>query len=146
MIVFEHPLTAIIPNYINIYNSINWTESGTAMISGTVTIKYSIVHEPIAGMGNIVAHPNFVDADGPDNLAGTLDDDLRLQRTSPAYNTGSNTYIWPDIVDIDGDGDTFDPVPLDLDYRARVVYGTVDMGAYEIPSGPFSVYGPLIVR
>ncbi len=41
-----------------------------------------------AGEGNIDSNPLFVDADGPDNIAGTLDDDLRLLNGSPCIGTG----------------------------------------------------------
>ena len=77
--------------------------------------------------------PLFVDADGPDNLPGTLDDDLRLGATSQAIDEGfasgtspSNWSIGPyDLTggprNLDGDGDTFD---------------AVDLGAYEFTPQP----------
>jgi len=42
----------------------------------------------IDGDNNIDANPLFTDADGPDNIAGTLDDDLSLSTGSPCIGTG----------------------------------------------------------
>lgn len=64
--------------------------------------------------------------------------DLRLGGASPAVDAGSNALLPMDVFDLDGDGDTTEPLPLDLAGRRRVVdwSGTsttpiVDMGAYE---------------
>ncbi|MFZ5809759.1 MAG: choice-of-anchor Q domain-containing protein [Chloroflexota bacterium] len=74
--------------------------------------------------GNIDADPLFVDADGPDNLVGTADDNLRLGFDSPAIDAGNDDALPPGVTTdldglprfADGNGDD-DPV--------------VDMGAYE---------------
>ena len=95
------------------------------------------------GTGNHGLNPLFVDADGPDNIVGTEDDDLRLRSGSPCIDAGDNTSVPPDMSDLDDDGDTTELLPLDLDGNARFVddprtpdtgSGTppiVDMGAYE---------------
>jgi predicted outer membrane repeat protein len=96
------------------------------------------------GDGNLNRYPLFVDPDGPDNDPLTLlDNDYRLGRLSPCTDAGDTSAIPPDTSDIDGDGDTTEPVPLDLDLLARraddpAVPDTgvgpapvVDMGAYE---------------
>jgi predicted outer membrane repeat protein len=80
------------------------------------------------GDGNIDADPQFVDADGPDDVVGTPDDDLRLGLTSPAINAGDNSAV---------------TVTTDLDGQPRIQGGTVDMGAYEAPS---PVCLPLILK
>jgi len=81
--------------------------------------------------GNIGANPLFRDADGPDNIAGTEDDDLRLRSNSPARDSGDNDLLPPDVLDLDGDANTAEPSSRDLDDRARIRHGTVDRGALE---------------
>jgi predicted outer membrane repeat protein len=63
----------------------------------------------------------FVDQDGPDNVSGTRDDDFRLQSISPCIDAGNNAATGVSSTDLDG--------------RARVVNGRVDMGAYEYGAG-----------
>ena len=73
--------------------------------------------------------------------------DYRLGSGSPCIDAGNNSAIPADVADLDGDGDTTEPTPYDLDGNARRVddpatdcpqpgasCGTapiVDMGAYE---------------
>ncbi len=109
----------------------------------TTTINHSLVEgsggsgpgwDPSLGVdggGNLDADPQFVDADGLDDVVGTPDDNLRLASTSPAIDAGDNAALPPDSLDLDGDGDTGEPLPIDLDGRPRIVGGIVDMGAYE---------------
>ena len=111
------------------------------------TVNYSCVDggwTGAGGQGNISINPLFVDAFGPDGVAGTLDDDLRIAKSSPAIDAGDTTALPADTADLDGDGDTSEPLPLDLAGNPRVVddlqtpdsgvpglLGVVDMGAYE---------------
>ncbi len=95
------------------------------------------------GVGNIGEDPLFVDADGPDDIPGTEDDDLRLSPGSPCIDAADNTAVPPDEFDLDDDGDTKEPIPFDLDGNPRFVDDPdtkdtgngdppiVDMGAYE---------------
>ncbi|HXR47276.1 MAG TPA: choice-of-anchor Q domain-containing protein [Candidatus Limnocylindrales bacterium] len=62
---------------------------------------------PTNGVGNITNTPLFVDYAGGN---------LRLQSNSPCINSGNNAYVI---------GST------DLDGNPRIVFGTVDIGAYE---------------
>ena len=108
------------------------------------------------GGGNIDANPLFVDADGADDIPGTLDDDLHLQLTSPGIDAGDNTALPADTFDLDGDGDTSEPLPFDLDGLPRFVdvpfvadsgNGTppvVDMGACEAQM--HALYLPLVLK
>jgi len=77
-----------------------------------------------------------------DGLAGlgyanVLEGDCRLLSVSPCVDAGDNTGVPDDIADLDGDANTAESTPGDLDYYLRFVDGDsngtdiVDMGAYE---------------
>ena len=93
--------------------------------------------------------PQFVDPDGGDDTAGTLDDDLRLQGpgsgggASPAIDAGANDELPNDETDLDGDGDTSEDLPIDRLGNARIQSGadssTVDMGMFESDGSPLPV-------
>jgi Dockerin type I domain len=51
---------------------------------------------------------------------------------SPALNAGSNALIPADAADLDGDGNTAEPLPFDQRGFARIFNATVDMGAFEV--------------
>ncbi len=87
-----------------------------------LAINYSCIQGwtgALGGVGNIGADPRFVDPLGPDGVAGTLDDDLRLRAGSPCIDAGDNAAVPADWFDLDGDGDTAEPTPLDLSRHAR---------------------------
>lgn len=97
----------------------------------------------LGGVGNHRFDPRFVDPAGADGIVGTDDDNLRLAAGSPCIDAGANSAVPPDRLDLDGDGDTTEPLPVDLDGAPRfqddpnapdVGAGTpplVDMGAFE---------------
>jgi hypothetical protein len=102
------------------------------------------------GQGNTSADPQFLDANGPDGTAGTMDDNLRLSPTSPCIDAGNTQLVLPDGADIDQDGNTSEATPIDLDGNPRLLddpnspntgktifdWAVVDMGAYEFqPEG-----------
>jgi parallel beta-helix repeat protein len=109
----------------------------------TLVLTYSTIQGGFTGAGNTSSDPLFVDPDGADNILGTSDDDLRLQFLSPATDAGANASVLPDYADLDGDGNTSEATPLDLDgnprfYNDPFVLDTgtgappiVDRGAYE---------------
>jgi hypothetical protein len=101
-------------------NCILWantaSESG-AQIFGSVDATFNCIQGGWSGTGNIDVDPMFADADGPDNIFGTEDDDLRLEESSPCVNTGTNYS--PHLQ------------PFDLDGNPRIAECRVDMGAYE---------------
>ncbi|HOW71411.1 MAG TPA: right-handed parallel beta-helix repeat-containing protein [Phycisphaerae bacterium] len=76
---------------------------------------------------NIDVDPQFLDADGPDNVPGTPDDNLRLAAGSPCVDSGLSSVVAPRAEDLDG--------------NPRLTGRAVDMGAYEqaivvAPAGP----------
>lgn len=71
------------------------------------------------GRGNIDRDPLFVDADGPDDVAGTEDDDWHLSPASPCVDRGDPVAGNLPVVDVDGE--------------ARVQFCRTDMGADESP-------------
>ena len=108
-----------------------------------IQIAYTITDSLIQGgcpddrtecFNTIDEDPLFVDTDGPDDVAGTPDDDLRLRPGSPAIDAGNNDHLPPDIHDLDGDNDTAEAIPFDLGGGDRVVGANVDMGAHEFPT------------
>ena len=56
----------------------------------------------LGGDGNFDREPLFVNPDGADGAAGTLDDDLRLQQGSPAIDAADTVAIGPCDLDLDG--------------------------------------------
>jgi len=86
----------------------------------------------LGGIGNNGSNPQFVDANGTDNIYGTTDDNARPQLGSPAIDTGSNAAIPPGVT-------------TDLDGRDRIHNGTVDRGAYELFFGDYDRDGDVDV-
>jgi len=139
-----------VPIY-ELFNCILWEEDTIRVEHGSLDTYDSDV------MGRANPYTRVIDADplfvrnpapGPDGQWGTSDDDhgdLRLQPGSPCIDAGNNTT---DPNDHDGDGDTSELFPIDLDGHVRRLddpatpdcryapgaCGTapiVDMGAYE---------------
>ena len=122
----------------NIVNTVFWGNTDTNGTSqdesaqiwtspATITIGSSIVQGWTGGFGgaaNSGSDPLFVDTDGPDDIAGTADDDLRVLPGSPAIDAGDNASVTR---------------PYDIRHNGRVLDGNgdgtaiVDLGAYEAP-------------
>lgn len=141
---------------VSVSNSVFWGNFDSAgggeggqirKVSGTLSLNYSLVQGltgALGGVGNVGGDPLFVDADGPDNVAGTPDDNLRVQIGSSTTDAGSNALVAPDSADLDGDGDLVEPTPVDFSGAARRlddpgapdtgsgVAPIVDMGAFEL--------------
>jgi predicted outer membrane repeat protein len=124
-----------------ICNSVFGQHTGGAPLAGVGPVSYSIVpgDSPLpAGVGNIIADPRFVNALGPDGVAGTEDDDLRLRPDSPCIDAGDTTALPADVFDLDNDGDSAEPLPLDLhgNRRALQTPATPDTGVPPDPPLP----------
>ncbi len=124
-------------------NSILWRnrDSGptdfSAQIGGAgVSFGHSIVQGFTgAAGGNLGVDPLFVDPDGPNGVPGDGDDDFRLLFGSPAIDAGENDRIHPDFADLDGDMNTAEETPVDLDDTARRIDDpeTLDTGSGSAP-------------
>ncbi|MCH7702209.1 MAG: hypothetical protein IID37_11020 [Planctomycetes bacterium] len=117
---------------VSLANSILWGNSDSGGMDesaqfhkagGSASIDYSCIQGwtgMLGGIANIGNDPQFVDADGPDGIPGTFDDNLRLSAGSACVDTGDNVVV---------------TVATDLDDNPRILYGgmgdIVDMGAYE---------------
>ena len=156
---------------LTLQNSILWSNLPDQIFvmagSSAPMVSYSDVEGGYSGTGNIDDDPLFKDADGPDDIPGTEDDNLELATGSPCIDAGDNSSVPADTVDLDGDGNTSERMPLDLAGRSRFTddpltddtgSGTppiVEMGAYEryefcgseaYPYPPGDVTGPDGVR
>jgi parallel beta-helix repeat protein len=89
-----------------------------SMYAATADFRYCNVPEGVPGEGNIHTDPNFVDADGIDNIFGTADDGLMLKADSPCIDAGD-----PNRVLLEGETDLAD--------RQRIANNRIDIGAYE---------------
>lgn len=95
------------------------------------------------GANNTTTYPGFVDPNGPDDDLFTWEDnDVRLGPNSDARDAGDNSSVARDLFDWDNDGDTLEPVPVDLLGVTRQVDSNepdtgsgsapiVDLGCYE---------------
>ncbi|MGH7536724.1 MAG: choice-of-anchor Q domain-containing protein, partial [Gemmatimonadales bacterium] len=121
-------------------NIVVWGSVGESIVirnAPNPVVSFSNIQGGWPGAGNIDADPMFVQP-------GT--DDLRLSDGSPCVDAGDSAALPPDELDLDGDGDTTEPVPLDLGGTARVQGAAVDMGAYEgqfAPGAPAAGEGDL---
>lgn len=117
---------------VTITNSILW--NGGAEIYNTdssqIMVSYSHIKNGWPGKENKSSNPMFEDADGPDYIMGTEDDDLRLSAQSLCVDAGNNDAVpFGLFADLDGK-------PRFMDYAERSNTGNgipplVDRGAYE---------------
>jgi len=139
-----------------ITNSIFWlnedsvgTNESAQIFGGTPVVNYSCIQGwtgGLGGTGNIGDDPLFVrnPDDGGDGWGvGGNDDygDLRLSSGSSCIDAGDNTAVPLDVYDIDGDGNTTERIPWDLDGISRFKDDllTVDTGVPDLPDYPYIV-------
>lgn len=137
-------------SFPTITNSILWGNSANTgaeifVESGEPSIGNSIVQGGVPSGafdsgGVLDQDPLFANPRGEDGLPGTPDDSLQLGSGSPAIDAGSNDQLPADSLDLNGDGNTSENLPLDLAGSARVQNVpdageddnfVVDLGAYE---------------
>jgi len=113
-------MASIFSNGPTVTNCIFWGNASPQIknVQSTTVVKWTIVQGGSSGTAILNADPLFIDADGPDNVAGTSDDNLRLKPGSPAIDSGDPAFVTR-------------PTETDLDGKPRVLCGRVDRGAYE---------------
>ncbi len=86
------------------------------------------------GSGNIDTNPLFAENGfwGLDEMWN--DGDYQLQESSPCIDQGDNLLLPKDVADLDGDSDTIELLPVDINDTDRIKNDIVDMGAYESES------------
>jgi len=152
---------------VTINNSIFWGNTGGQITPNMSTVDISFANlqfgcppAPTSCDNLLLLDPKFRRSPDPgiDGNWGTTDDDygdLKLVMDSAAIDAGDNNTVPADAYDLDGDVNTSEKLPIDLDGRARFMdipsvvdsgSGTppvVDMGAYE---NQFLIFNPLIYR
>jgi predicted outer membrane repeat protein len=107
-----------------------------SIMEGNAVVDYSCIEGwsgILGGDGNIGDDPVFIDADGPDNVRGTADDDYRLGAGSACIDAADNASLPPESgVDVRGAlRRTDDPQTPDVGNAGVPGTPVVDMGAYE---------------
>ena len=109
-----------------LFNSIVWANAPDGLVTldelFIPQVFYTDMQGGHEGDGNIDLDPLFVDPNG---------DNFRLKAGSPCIDAGSPTPIHGDEADLDGNGVTNEPLPVDLDDTLRVEGVRADMGAFE---------------
>ncbi len=94
---------------VEVLNCILWDNSDSGgsdesaqihNVDGTVSVDYTCVQGlsgGLGGTGNIGGDPQFVDADGADDVIGTADDDVHLMEDSPCIDAGHPAIEYQDI-------------------------------------------------
>jgi hypothetical protein len=144
-----------------IRNSVIWgngpTGEDTKIDLNRVT-DLNVQNSNLGGCGGSSAWNDTCGVDG----GGNIDEDPLLldiaagqlypRAGSPCIDTGDNTLLDSDAVDLDGDGDTSERLSLDIAAESRQSDGngdgteTVDMGAYEFQSDEMPNVDPADTR
>lgn len=116
-----------------------FNEAGGGTLVVNSIVEAGLSQGTLDGGNNVDAEPGFADANGVDQVSGTIDDDYRLTGQSIAVDAGDNDLVVADRFDVDGDGNTGEILPIDHSGAARIADaengGVVDLGAYEYGSG-----------
>ncbi|MBN2137611.1 MAG: hypothetical protein JW720_07385 [Sedimentisphaerales bacterium] len=123
-------------NEIAAFDSILMDVNHCDVKSGQLNI-YDPCNSVTWGAANLNADPHFVREpnNGGDGWGDDLNDDfgdLHILPGSPCIDTGDNNAILADLGDVDGDANTSEPVPWDLDGDTRVIDGDYDVGSSTI--------------
>jgi len=101
---------ATVSNSILFFN--NYSGSTNPPISGSPTVTYSDIEGSFTGAGNILGNPMFI------NLGLGR---LGLASNSPCLDAADYSKVLADILDVNGDGNTTQILPIDLGGATRLV-------------------------
>jgi len=110
--------------YVNVHNSVVWgNEPISISIDGKieVDVRYSDIEGGWTGEGNINADPQILFKNGS----------VEINASSPCIDSGNDAMLPNDVVDLDGDGDLLELLPIDFLSDLRIGGMQVDMGAIE---------------
>jgi len=118
-------------------NSVMWDNPGISIYKSVganlLVVKHSAIDQNCPGT-YCAGSDNINLNDLPDAGVFSFEDDAgHLPDGSVCINAGDNASLPLDVTDMDGDGDTEELLPLDIDGNPRIIGGTVDMGAFEHP-------------
>ncbi len=122
------------PARILLRNAVVWGNTMPTATGADLLIDHAVFQGGHAGTAVLNADPLFSALDaGADGLWGTSDDviDLRLQDSSPGIDAGLTSLLPADRGDLDGDGNTTEPLSLDRSGQPREQGAAVDLGAHE---------------
>ena len=120
------------------------TVRNTIVWGNSFSVWYEVLG-PLAGVYNSAGRSGWINPwPGNNNIVDTdplfiLPTNPDLQIGSPCIDKGRPLYLPNDVLDVDGDGNTSEALPLDILNRPRsvdnpnVTPGVLDMGAYERP-------------
>jgi hypothetical protein len=137
--VVENAMSGIATYNGIISNCIVWGNEPPEVVNhGLIaSTTYTDVQGGMAGIGNISADPCFV-RPGHWNADDTwVEGDYHLRKEAECIDKGGNVNLPADTADLDGDANTTELLPWDLDRKPRLIDGdddadpVVDMGAYE---------------
>jgi len=109
---------------VDVQNSIVWGNTPVSIsVMGelAVDVRFSDIEGGWDGKGNINANPLITFREGS----------VIFDSESPCIDTGSDSLLPIDALDLDDDGDLFEPLPLDFFGELRIGGASVDMGSIE---------------
>jgi hypothetical protein len=125
----------------NLMNCILWgnvstkdTPEASQLPGGYISVRNCCIqgwNGRLGGTGNFGSDPLFIAPNGSEGTMETVHADFRLGPGSPCQDTGDNSALPADTLDLDDDGDPNEPIPFDIEGRLRIQNGRVDIGAYE---------------
>jgi len=126
---------------VDVHNSIVWGNtplSISVMGDLAVDVRFSDIEGGWEGEGNINTNPLIVFKAGA----------VIFDSESPCIDNGSDALLPIDALDLDNDGDLFEPLPLDFFGELRIGGESVDIGSIEYHSQPClgDLDGDLIVN